>query len=58
MKMRPDLAVQNLTFLETAIVLQVVNIRANIAELNGDTGATMACVLAIDGNTVDQANNV
>ena len=57
-KMRPDLAVQNLTFLETAIVQQVVNIRANILELNGDTGATTSCVLAIDGNTVDQANNV
>ena len=57
-KMRPDLAVQNLTFLETAIVQQVVNIRANIVELNGDAGATTACVLEIDGNTVDQANNV
>jgi hypothetical protein len=57
-KLRPDLAVQNLTFPETAIVQQVVNIRANIAELNGDTGATTACVLAVDGNTVDQANNV
>ena len=57
-KMRPDLAVQNLTFLETAIVQQVVNIRANIVELNGDVGATTACVLAIDGNTVDQANSV
>lgn len=57
-KMRPDLAVRNLTFLETAIVQQVVNIRANIAELNGDTGATTACVLSIDGNTVDRANNV
>lgn len=56
--MRPDLAVQNLTFPETAIVQQVVNIRANIAELNGDSGATTACVLAIDSNTVDQANNV
>ena len=57
-KMRPDLAVQNLTFPETAIVQQVVNIRANITELNGDTGATTACVLAVDGSTVDQANNV
>ena len=56
--MRPDLAVQNLTFLETAIVQQVVNIRAHIVELNGDTGATTACVLAIDGNTVDHANNL
>ena len=57
-KMRPDLAVQNMTFLETAIVQQVVNIRANITELNGDTGATTACVLAIDGTAVDHANNV
>ena len=57
-KMRPDLAVKNLTFLETAIVQEVVNIRANIVELNGDTGAMTACVLAIDGNTADRANNV
>lgn len=57
-KLRPDLAVQGLTIPETAIVQQVVNIRARIAELNGDSGATTACVLGIDGNTVDQANNV
>jgi len=57
-KLRPDLAVQGLTFPETAIVQQTVNIRAHIAELNGDSGATTACVLGIDGNSVDQANNV
>lgn len=57
-KLRPDLAVQNMTFPETAIVQQVVNIRANIAELNGDAGATTSCMLDVDGNTVDQANSV
>ena len=57
-KLRPDLAMQNLTFPETAIVQQVVNIRANIAELNGDSGATTACTLDVDGNTVDQVNGV
>lgn len=57
-KLRPDLAVQNLTFPTTAIVQQVVNIRASIAELNGDTGATTSCVLTVDANKVDQANNV
>ena len=57
-KVRPDLAVQNLTFPETAIVQQMVNIRAHVSELNGDMGATTACMLAIDGNAVDQANSV
>jgi hypothetical protein len=57
-KLRPDLTVQGLTFPETAIVQQMVNIRAHITELNGDYGATTACMLGIDGNTVDQANNV
>lgn len=46
-KLRPDLAMQNLTFPITAIVQQVVNIRASISELNGDTGATTTCVLGL-----------
>ncbi len=57
-KLRPDLAVQDLTFPITAIVQQVVNIRASISELNGDAGATITCVLAIDGTNLDQANTV
>lgn len=57
-KLRPDLPVQDLAFPITAMVQQVVNIRASIPELNGDAGATTTCVLAIDGTNVDQANSV
>ena len=56
-KLRPDLAVQKLTYPVTAIVNQAIPISANIVELNGDTGATTACVLAVDGNNVDQAQS-
>jgi len=57
-KLRPDLTVEGLAFPSSAIVSQPVNIRANIAELNGDAAATTSCLLAIDGSNVDQANNV
>lgn len=57
-KVRPDLAVANLSFPPSAVPNQAVNISANIVEMNGDTGATTTCVLAIDGNNVDQVNNV
>lgn len=57
-KLRPDLAVQSLVLPSSAMLSQPVNISANIVELNGDASATTTCVLAIDGNNVDQANNV
>jgi hypothetical protein len=57
-KLRPDLAVQNLVLPNSAMLTQPVNISANIVELNGDASATTTCILAIDGNNVDQANNV
>jgi hypothetical protein len=57
-KLRPDLAVQGLVLPSSAMLTQPVNISANIVELNGDASATTTCVLAIDGNNVDQANNV
>jgi hypothetical protein len=49
-KLRPDLAVQKLTFPASAFINQHVNISANIVELNGDAAATTTCVLAIDGS--------
>jgi hypothetical protein len=57
-KVRPDLAVAGLLFPSSAFVNQPVNISANIVEMNGDAGATTTCVLAIDGNNVDQVKNV
>jgi CARDB len=57
-KLRPDLAVQNLTFPSAAFTNHAVNISANIVELNGDAAATTTCVLAIDGSNVDQMNSV
>lgn len=57
-KVRPDLAVENLSFPTSAFVNQAVNISANIAEMNADAGATTTCVLAIDGNNADQVRNV
>ena len=57
-KTRPDLAVENLTIPSSAFVNHPVNISATIWELNQDTGATTTCVLAVDGNNVDQMNNV
>jgi len=57
-KVRPDLAVENLSFPSSAVPNQAVNISANIVEMNGDAGATTTCVLAIDGNPVDQVRNV
>jgi hypothetical protein len=57
-KLRPDLAVENLNFLSSAIISHPVNISADIVELNGDASATTTCVLAIDGTNVDQVKNV
>jgi hypothetical protein len=57
-KVRPDLAVASLNFPSSAIPNQAVNISANLVEMNGDAGATTTCLLAIDGNPVDQAKNV
>ena len=57
-KVRPDLAVENLSFPSSAFANQAVNISANVVEMNADAGATTTCVLAIDGNSVDQVSNV
>ena len=57
-KLRPDLAVESLTFPSSAFVNHPVNISANIVELNGDAAAATTCVLAIDGNVADQVKNV
>jgi len=57
-KVRPDLAVASLSFPPSAVPDQAVNISANLVEMNGDAGATTTCVLAIDGNPVDQMKNV
>jgi hypothetical protein len=57
-KARPDVSVGNLSFPSSAFVNEPVNISANILEMNGDAGATATCVLAIDGNNVDQMKNV
>lgn len=57
-KLRPDLAVQNLTLPDSAILSTPVAITANVAELNGDAAATTTCQLLVDGAIVDQASNV
>ena len=57
-KVRPDLAVRNLTLPSSAFVNHPVNISVNIVEMNGDAAATTTCVLTIDGNVVDQMRNV
>lgn len=57
-KVRPDLAVESLTFPSSAFVDHAVNISANIVEMNADAGASTTCVLTIDGNVVDQMKNV
>ncbi|HEY4660939.1 MAG TPA: hypothetical protein VIG91_05505 [Terriglobales bacterium] len=57
-KVRPDLAVASLSFPSSAVPNQAVNIGANLVEMNADAGATATCVLAIDGNPVDQVKNV
>src|SRR5438105_3545992 len=57
-KLRPDLAVQNLSLPDSAIISTPVAITANIVELNGDSSATTTCQLAVDSAIVDQASNV
>ena len=57
-KVRPDVAVASLSFPPSAVPDQAVNISANLLEMNGDAGATTICVLAIDGNPVDQMKHV
>jgi hypothetical protein len=57
-KVHPDVAVAGLSFPSSAVPNQAVVISANIVEMNADAGATTNCVLAIDGNPVDQVKNV
>jgi hypothetical protein len=57
-KLRPDLAVQNLTLPDSAIISTPVVITANIVEQNGDSSATTTCQLLVDGAIADQASNV
>lgn len=54
-KKRPDIAVQSLSNPPTVHINQAVTITALIAELNGDVGATGACVLYVNGVQKDQA---
>jgi hypothetical protein len=63
-KRLPDVAVTNVTAKPSpAFTNQVVNISANVGELNGDSSATTICELFIyqgsnPGSPIDQANNV
>jgi hypothetical protein len=57
-KLRPDIAIQNFHVPESAFVNVPVTIPANVVELNGDSGATANCTLAIDGNVVDKASSI
>ena len=57
-KNRPDIQVTGVSTDEEAFVNQEVVITASIAESNADLGATTSCVLYIDGEEIDRANNV
>ena len=58
-KARPDIQVTEVsTGVDEALIDEVVTITAGIQEANGDLGATTSCVLYIDGEEVDRANNV
>lgn len=57
-KLRPDLAVENLSLPSSAVENQPVNISANIVERNGDASATTTCQLTVDGSKMDTINNV
>jgi len=54
-KLRPDLALASLSAPARAYVNTPVPITAVVHELNGDVGAHADCVLAVDGQPVDQA---
>ena len=58
-KARPDIHVSDVgANTDEAIVGEPVTISATISELNADLGATTSCVLYVDGELVDFANNV
>ena len=58
-KARPDIQVTEVaTSADEILVDEVVTITAGLTEANGDLGATTSCVLYIDGEEVDRANNV
>lgn len=57
-KNRPDLQVTGVSAVEEAFLNEEVVITATIAETNADLGASTSCVLYIDGEEVDRANNV
>lgn len=53
-KLRPDLAAENLMAPARAVPNWPVNITAVVRELNADAGATADCALYVDGVKVDQ----
>jgi hypothetical protein len=53
-KLRPDLAANNLVAPATAAPNSPVNITAVVRELNAEAGATADCALYVDGVKVDQ----
>lgn len=57
-QLRPDVAVQEVTVPPQVRVGQLFNIPVNVAELNGDLGATTNVVLRQGGQTLDHANGV
>ncbi len=57
-KARPDISVTSLNAENEAIVAQPVTITAALSELNGDLGASTSCVLYVDGEETDRANDV
>ncbi|HEY0157083.1 MAG TPA: hypothetical protein VGF28_07305 [Thermoanaerobaculia bacterium] len=57
-KLRPDVAVDQLLLPAQAAPGVPTNITANIRELNGDVGARANCVLRVNGTTVDQASSI
>lgn len=57
-RLRPDLAASNLTAPAKAKVNTVVDISAQVSELNHDVGARATCVLTVDGTTVDHADGI
>lgn len=57
-KLRPDVSVGGLSAPSRATVGAPVNIAATITETNGDVGATLNCVLFVDGAEVDRAPGV
>jgi hypothetical protein len=57
-KHRPDLTVASISAPENAYRGLLTDVRANIRELNGDTGARANCVLLANGSEIDRAEGI